>query len=181
MWDINQTCSFVVNVLCHVLILATFLTFFFFQVIAKLTTSHVNDELQSLVSDGTKKFMADMDQKDKDKNIDWIFLSLLSSNLKIRYNSSLQSVIENNQQLYDDTVCFLICFAVGLFLLIVYMVFKKLQLRLGFLALENLVIFFFVGMIEIYFFQEIASKYVPILPNDAMIAIVNRLKTLLQN
>jgi hypothetical protein len=169
-----------VNIMFHVLILLTFLTVFFFEVISKITTQHINTELKSLVSQQTWNMMMAVDQKEG-QYIDWKMLQVLCATLKIKYSRTLQSVLDNNQTLYDNVICFLGMFGVVLMLIVAYCVGRNFRLGLAGMLVENVVIFLFVGMIEIYFFLNIASKYIPVRPDDAVIAVVDQIKERLQN
>jgi hypothetical protein len=167
--------SFSVNLMCHIFILLTFLVFFFFFYISKLTTKHIDDELKSLVGKETTEILQNLDQKDTNHLINWNVVYMLSSNLKMKYKKSSQYVKDNNNNLYDQCTCFLILFALIIIIWVLYLVLKGFDLNLKFIALENLVIFTFIGIIEIYFFVNIASKYVPILPDDAVRSVLDRL------
>lgn len=46
-------------------------------------------------------------------------------------------------------------------------VFKRVDIKVGTVLLENLIIFSLVGLVEFYFFKNIASRYVPVMPDEA--------------
>lgn len=169
--------SFVINLLIHVFILSVFLSTFFFLFISKLTTDTVNNELQSLVSKQVYQFAQNVDQNvDTLHKIDWNDVAKVCASLKMKYSNVLQSVLDNNRKLLIDTVIFLSFFGVVILVMIAYFLHKGYNLHFKFIFLENFIIFLFVGMFEIYFFTEIASHYVPVLPDDAMLKLIEELQ-----
>lgn len=172
----NKPLSFFINLLCHVFILLTFLTMFFFKYITGLTESHVDSEMQSLVQDQTDQFLTFIDNQDTQHIIRWDMVSQVADRLIDESKNNLSFITENNKNLYDDSICALFIIALVIVGLVAYFVFRGVNLRLKFIFMENLVIFAFVGMIEIYFFMNIASKYIPVLPDDAMKDAFSRIK-----
>ena len=172
----SKPLSFSINLLCHVFILLTFLTIFFFKYIAGLTESHIDSELKSLVQDQTDKLLDFIDEKDTRQVIRWDIVSVYADKLINESKDNLAFVTENNKNLYDNSMCALFMMGLVIVVLIAYFVFRGANLRLKFILMENLVIFAFVGMIEIYFFMNIASKYIPVLPDDAVKATFSRIK-----
>lgn len=178
-WD--HIFSFGINLMCHVFILLTFLISFFFAYIAQLTASHISNELKSLVMDQAEDLMQTLDNEDKNKQINWNFVNIMSGNLQQRYAGVPADITYNNQKLFDDCVCVLMIFAFSIIVLVSYFLIRQVNLQLRFIIIENIVIFLFVGLVEVYFFVNIASKYVPVLPDDALIAVIDRLKILLKS
>jgi len=172
----SQHLSFFINLLCHVLILLTFLTLFFFKYVARLTESHVDSEMKSVVQQQTDQWMAHVDQQDTQQLIQWDAVYNVATTLANASSQNMSFITHNNTDLYNDSICTLIMFSIGIVLLVGYFIFRGVNLQLKFILMENLVIFAFVGMIEIYFFMNIASKYIPVLPNDAIKAVFARIK-----
>jgi hypothetical protein len=176
MGNLEAFLSFGVNVALHVFILLLFLTLLFFFYISKLTTAHVKHEVEELVHKEIDKFLTKVSEKDKNKYIQWPVVVWLTSRLKENYREELPSVRENNEQLWNDSICFLIIYLIVLVALIVWWKLKGYNLGLKYIAAENFIIFFFVGLVELYFFQNIAAKYIPVTPDTATATIINRLK-----
>jgi len=172
----DKVLAFVINLLCHVFILLTFLTFFFFLYISKLTAEHIDTEMKKMVTEKTSELMKNLDQKLKPNDISWQAVNIVSSAFQMKCQGNLKSIEDNNLELYDSSVCFLFLFGLVILILISYFMIRDVKLGLKFIMVENFVIFTFVGMIEIYFFLNIASKYIPISPDTATIAITDRLK-----
>ena len=178
---IEYALSFVINLLSHIFVLLVFLISFFFIYVSKLTSQEIDNELKSLISDQTIQLMQYIDSQDTAQMINWPQLSQQAESLEGKYQGNLEEIEQHNQDLQDKCVCFLGLFAMSIFLLVLYFVARGVDLRLKFILLENFVIFSFVGMIEIYFFLNIASKYIPILPNDALVATLDQLKSRLSS
>jgi hypothetical protein len=171
----NKPLSFFINLLCHVLILLTFLTIFFFKYIAGLTESHIDAEMKSLVQQQTDQLMAYLDQQDTQNLIQWNIVNNVATALIDESSKNVTFITKNNTELYNDSMCTLLMFLFGIVLIVGYLIFRGVDLQLKFIFMENFVIFAFVGMIEIYFFMNIASKYIPVLPDDAVKAVFSRL------
>lgn len=172
----DKVLSFVINLLCHVFILLTFLTFFFFLYISKLTAEHIDTEMKSMVFNKTNELMKSLDQKVKPGDISWSAVNIVSGAFQTKCQGNLKSIEDNNLELYDSSICFLLIFGLVIIVLVCYFMIRNVNLGLKYIMVENFVIFAFVGMIEIYFFLNIASKYIPISPDTAVIAITDRLK-----
>jgi len=172
--------SFFINILCHVLILLTFLTIFFFKYITHMTEQHINTELKSVINDQTDQLLRYVETKDTQNEIRWDDVAILSQRIIDDAKIQVPFIEKNNQQLYDESICTLIMFAVGIVMLVAYFIFRGVDLKLKFILVENLVIFAFIGMIEIYFFMNIASQYVPVMPDEAINSSFSRIKYNLQ-
>lgn len=172
----SKPLSFSINLLCHVFILLTFLTMFFFKYITGLTESHIDVEMQSLVQEQADQLLNFIDKKDTQQIIRWDIIGDYADKLIKKSKNNLSFITENNKNLYDDSMCALFMMGLVIVILVAYFVFRGVNLRLKFILMENFVIFAFVGMIEIYFFMNIASKYIPVFPDDAIKSAFSRIK-----
>jgi hypothetical protein len=179
--SLDKIASFFVNICVHVFVLLTFLVIFFFKYVSVLTSNHIDHSLQDIVQEQTTNFLQFISASDVGPAVKWDIVESAADALISESSSENQEIIENNNNLYEDSICTLLMILLGLVLLICYFNFRNIDIKLKFILMENFVIFTFVGLIEIYFFLNIAIKYVPILPNDAMSTILSRLKTLLEN
>jgi hypothetical protein len=132
--------------------------------------------MQSLVQEQTDQLLTLVDEKDTRKLIRWDFVSVYADKMIFESKDNLSFITENNKNLYDNSMCALLMMGLVIVVLVAYFVFRGVNLRLKFILMENLVIFAFVGMIEIYFFMNIASKYIPVLPDDAIKSAFSRIK-----
>lgn len=176
----SEKFSFFINILCHVLILLSFLTIFFFKYITHMTEQHINTELKSVIGEQTDKLLQFVTSKDTENEIRWDHVATLSQRVIDEAKKKVPFIEKNNQDLYDESICTLIMFGVGIVLLVAYFLFRGVDLKLKFILLENLIIFAFIGMIEIYFFMNIASQYVPVMPDEAVNSAFSRVKYNLQ-
>jgi hypothetical protein len=173
---VEKWLSFAVNVLCHTFILLTFLSVFFFTVISKLTSNEIDHELDDVLSHNTDLFLQQLDARDKHRVINWPLVGNLCANWKTRYSAESQNVTDHNRQLYDHVIIFVVAYGLFIIAVVVTLLLLKVNIRLKFVLLENFVIFTLVGIVEVYFFTQIASKYVPVLPNIAVNAVVQRMR-----
>lgn len=178
---LDNIASLFVNICVHVLILLTFLVMFFFKYVAGLTSDHIDQNLKDIVQEQTTNFLRFISASDIGPSVKWDIVESASDALISESNRDNNEIIENNSNLYNDSVCTLLMILLGLVLLICYFMYRKINIKLKFILMENFVIFAFVGLIEIYFFLNVASQYVPILPDDAMRTIFTRLTMLLQH
>jgi hypothetical protein len=128
------------------------------------------------VQDQTDQLLDFIDKNDTQNFIRWDIVSDYADKMIEDSKNNLSFITENNKNLYDDSICALFMMGFVIVVLVAYFVFRGVNLRLKFILMENLVIFAFVGMIEIYFFMNIASKYIPVLPDDAVKAAFSRIK-----
>ena len=179
----TEEANYIVNITLHVLILFTFLTIFFFVYASKLAKKSINKSLTSIVNDETKEFLNEIDEWDKklDPNIypsiNWEEAYKLSQKLKESSQDENPEIVKNNYKLK----LFGIAMIAGLLLLFIglylyYRFFLNLDVNLGHIFIENIVIFAFIGAIEAYFFINIASKYIPVTPDFVATTVLERIK-----
>lgn len=181
MGKLDHLLSFSVNLSLHVFILLTFLSVFFFLYISKLTKSHVEHELDELITSKVNQLLTNLSNEDAGNYIDWRLVSNLTETLKARYSHELPELKRHNETLHKGVVCFLVIYATIALILTTYFYYKGFHLGLKFIFVENLIIFFFVGVIEFVFFAEIASKYIPVTPDTATDTVISRVKERLMN
>jgi hypothetical protein len=145
------------NVLLHMLILFMFLSVLFIYYISGVITSALNNELSHAVKDA----MATV--KDKLKSS---MQGLPVSGLEKAYSIPDPVVTINNSWLFTMLMVLSVLFAV---IVIMFIGFIKIydgdKIHLKRILLENLVIFALIGVIELWFFTNVASKFVPIAPS----------------
>lgn len=174
----DDTMGFLINLMFHVFILFTFLTIFFFKFISVMTEDHIDAELKSIVEDQTNNLMKSVDANDTKQLIRWDLVEAISGQLVASSSGEVKFITDNNKQLKANTFCVIWIMLTVIITSVVYFMFRGVNLHLKYLLLENFVIFTFIGMIEIYFFLNIASQYVPVVPSTAAITVLDRLKLL---
>lgn len=164
------------NILFHSIILFTFLSLFFFLYISKVEQKAFEDELSGLIGDNLMKAL--------DKVPKTVLLPTLQTILP-----ELQSI----QQLYVDETMFtkesnlLVKFSSAFVVLLMLSIFITIIMTLkfgcdrsvknvGYVVLENVVIFAFVGMVEYTFFTKIAMKYIPTTPSLMIQSLIKAFK-----
>jgi len=184
----TKEANYIINITLHVLILFTFLTIFFFVYASKLAKKTINKSLTSIVNDKTKDFLNEIDKWDEKlnpntyPNIKWKEINELSQKLKESSQSENPKIVKNNYNLKLLSIAMiagLLLLFIGLYLY--YRFFLNLDVNLGHIFIENIVIFAFVGAIEAYFFMNIASKYIPTTPDFVETTILERIKNNIKN
>ena len=174
--SVDQPYSFIMNAHMHIIILLTFLTVLFFTYITKITKSHIEDSLNDLINDHMTLFLQKVKAKDKNDYINWIVVNDLSKVLRYQYENQVSDINEQNDALLRKVTYVIVGVFILMVILGVYFNRRGHTMGIGVLVLENVVTFMFVGIVELFFFQNIASQYVPVLPTDVTNALFTRLK-----
>ena len=169
------------NIGLHVLILFTFLTVFFFTYVSKISKENINNALKSIVKIETRKFLDEINKWDKIFNfrstINWDEADKIANKFVKNSQNELPEITKNNTRLLWVGIIMI----VSLFLLLSSMYFYyryvlKLDINLGRIFGENIVIFSIIGIIEFIFFSQIASKYIPVTPDFVSKSVLDRIK-----
>lgn len=163
------------DVMIHILILFTFLSLFFFMYVSKIETAAFEDE----IGNNLEKSLTDILDKNR-KNvlpaIDKIRPALVQ--LQNTYSAPLLYSTEKNRLLRFTAV-----FIALLLLCAILSIVITLKVDCGkdsgiwHIIVENAVVFIFIGMVEYWFFTNVAIKYVPTSPSlmvDTMIETVKK-------
>ena len=178
---LSKIASFFMNLCFHILILLTFLVMFFFKYVSGLTSSEIDHNLKIMIQNQTSQCLNVLSTGDVGPYIKWDVVETVADTLIDESKKGNQTIVDNNTDLYNNSLCTIFMLVLAIVVFIGYFTFRKIDINLKFILMENLIIFSFVGMIEIYFFLNIASKYVPVLPDTAMNTIFARLKFLLSS
>lgn len=137
-------------------ILFTFLTIFFFTFIARKERDAVTNELNSAINKNVPAVMDNIDKMNKKvgNKLDWGAVNDMTNKIEEKYgNKPDPSVDAHNKKLVIITA--VICGVLLLVLIgaIVYFTaYKKMDIGLGTILLENFFIAVFIGIIEAIFF-----------------------------
>lgn len=144
------------SVYLHVFLLFCFLTILFWVVISKTEGDSINNEIINGIKGNLKDIKISTDLLSND-SIEY---------LKKYYEGEDSTVDRNNKQLLMFNIAFIVLLLVG-FLGGVFVRYKLCGKSINWteVLLENAIILIIVGMIEYYFFMNIASKYVPVKPS----------------
>ena len=175
----HHNLNFSLDVALHVLILFTFLTIFFFAYVSKLEKQSLDNTITNSVSDNTNTLLNDIKQLSQKYNIkiNWNTINEIADKLVKNSQGEVPEIKENNEQLYKGSMIVII---VGYLLFIGIIIFLKYymgyDIHIGHILLMNIIIFSITGLIEYFFFMNVASKYVPVMPNEISDAMLERIK-----
>lgn len=166
-----------INLGFHIWILFSFLTIFFFTFISRKEKSAITRELNSAIDNRVPEVLNSVDnlsQKFGDK-IKWDKVNDAAKKFEQKYNGPDPDIAKHNNKLILTAV--IIC-TVLLILLIGAMVYfsyyRKLDIEIGVILVDNFFIAIFVGIIEMLFFMNIALKYAPVTTSDMVNQLVDR-------
>jgi len=171
----NHSLGLIINVILHVLILFIFLTGLFFTIIAKKEVHEVNSQLQHVIDSGIDEVL------DKITFLhvkDWQWVQEVASNGKNTNKDPSAKVEENNNSLlYNCSIIIIMLIGIMTFFIVYVVGIHHRKIGLRYILSENLLIFLILGGLEFGFFWYIVQNYVPLYPDDAEIAVLERLKS----
>ena len=176
------------NILIHMFILFIILSFLFWVVIAKLETSAISNEVSNNIETTFQVLQNQLGKKlnQEKKNKINSLLEKSTQNIKILadiYKKPDKVMQNNNKKLLQQNII------IGILLFIVIItVLTTLRFACGITGFpifsiikENLVLFLGIGLIELLFFLQVASKYIPTKPSQIVTNFINGLKEKLNN
>jgi hypothetical protein len=171
---------FVINSILHIAILFTILGAFFIFYVSHIEEKSYQKEISSLINDALIPQLQSLDGTSK-QTVQGLLQSLPLQSIQQSYADTAKWVAINNKWLKRVIWCivfFLFLLLTGLLLL--YYVRCRGRLNFGEVLLENVIIFILVGAIEIYFFINIAAKYIPVHPSLMTKVFITTLKEQVQ-
>jgi len=144
------------SVSLHVLLLFIFLTIFYWTVITQT-------EKRSLYSEINNSIQNNLSGINIPKNS---FTEDIFNYSKAYYSGNDSNVLRNNRTVFKFNIVIIILIFL-IFLTTIFVRYITCNKSISFLEIiiENIIVLIFVGGIEYYFFMNIASKYVPVLPS----------------
>jgi len=166
-----------INSLLHMIILLTFLTVLYFLIIKPTTQKILNEKFSELIEQNGQSVLQNIDQSDTNNIIDWNVVEIVAQKYK-DINQGEDPVIEqHNKRIYENTFLTIVLLVFILIIIILFFKFiKGYDLNLGEILMENIIAFMMIGALEYYFFVHTASKYVPTMPSQVMVNVMDRLK-----
>lgn len=152
-----------VSLLIHAMILLSVLAVVFFYLVSQLERQAFKDQIDHLVSDKIPALLA---EKDSDGRLRGILGDIPLDTLSALYDKPSQTTTLYNNSLINYLIginMFIVILIVGSSLLLYFSCGKAIPL--SWIVVENVILFSFVGAFEYYFFQTIASKYIPVKPS----------------
>ena len=173
----------VVNLGLHMLILFSFLTIFFFLYISVEETKKVKNSINTIIQDNTYKSLVYIDKLDKkssiDKtgNINWEKIKKGAIDIQEQSKNKIPYIEKNNKKLIKRSLIIITCFFILLLCITLYFtLYKKYDIDLRSIVIENIIIFLCVAIIEVLFFTFIITKYIPFGPDFVANSLINRIK-----
>lgn len=179
----TENARYYINIFLHVCILFAFLTIFFFAYISRLTTENINSALSGMIEQQVQTFLTEVDQWDKKilpgsyPTIIWKEVDNIAKKIYDNSEGTLPSITTNNNRLKIIAISAV----AGLFLLLIgmYVYFQYvlgLDINIGHIITENILIFILIGFIEVFFFIKIAANYIPTTPDFVESTVLDRIK-----
>lgn len=166
------TSEFLINVGWHVTILSIVLVSFFYFYISKLTSSHVQSEVDDVLESKLPQLL-DHIQPLGNSNDAWSQVALVSQRMKGFYREDDMYTRFHNRTIMLMSIAVLVIMLICMiFISYIY----KDSVNLGLIAKENAIIFVIIGILEYLFFTRISSKIVPVFPDEPIRAVKDAIK-----
>ena len=165
---------FALDIMIHTLILFTFLSIFFFMYVSKIEKNAFESEIGDLI----EKTITNMLDKNK-------------TNAKIVLSDG-KGILTNLQNLYtmpsnysrerNTLVKFSAIFIIVLLICCILSIIITLKVdcgqnvHMGHIIIENILVFICIGIIEFWFFSNVAIKYIPTSPSLMIDTMITALK-----
>jgi hypothetical protein len=166
----------IMNIIMHMLILFTILNIFFNKFVKVITTKIINKELVHSINNAFDNNQDKLQQYKK-------FTGSPVFNRYYYYYKNLFQEDDNERSYINETIIeninmFNITLGVIFFLFVIFSFYYKLIDRDNFikLLLENGLTFIGVGLVEYYFFTQVAIKYIPVEPSYIFSSFLDNIK-----
>jgi hypothetical protein len=166
-----------INLGFHIWILFTFLTIFFFTFISRKEKDAVTRELNDAISNSVPEVLTGVDNITQEfgGKISWGKINNFAKKIEKKYNGPDPAIAQHNNKLIITSVIICIVLLVLLICTMLYFsYYKKLDIEMGIILVDNFFIAVFVGIIELLFFMNIALKYTPVTTYDMVNQIIDR-------
>jgi hypothetical protein len=170
-----------INISLHVLILLIFLTCFFFLYISQVEKDTIQNELKNAIKKQVPVALENI-KNESDKlgisaQIRWDNIDQVAIDMPKKYENGDPQLKKHNRNLLN--ICIVAIIILTLFLLgtiCYFKLYRKFDIRFKSILIDNLVIFFFIGIIEFLFFKYIALNYVPVKASNLSSSLIDRIK-----
>lgn len=173
----------IINILLHVFILFCILSLIFWFVISTLEKKSINDEINNNINNYFNNLKSNL--SDEEKNDASKFLNNNNKLLAILNNMySKKDLLNENSNNWLKESDFLYAFII-FFILITILLTIKYSCGINNFPIfgiikENIVLFLGIGVIEVLFFINIGSKYIPTKPSAIIKNVINNLEKSLE-
>ena len=172
--DPKYSTYFSLDIMIHTTILFTFLAAFFFFYISKIEQKAFEDEIGNLIDDNLDP--AILNNKSLLTPIIMPVKPLLKQ-FQNSYNKPDKYVIETNKLIKFSAgfvILLLLCTILTIILTVKLDCDKNINIT--HIIVENIIVFICVGIVEFWFFTNIAIKYIPTSPSLMVNTLINSLK-----
>lgn len=171
-----ESVNFFVNCLLHILILFTILSIFFIIVISKLESEAFKKEIKNLLGNQINNSINTLTDENK-KKLKSFLENVDLEKLKTLFDKPSDYIVINNSWTNFLSYSIILFLSIILICIIVLLyVSCKFVINIKEIIIENLIIFIFVGAIEVCFFLYIAQNFVPVSPSLMVDTLINDLK-----
>jgi len=172
----DEVFRFIINCILHIVILFTILGTFFIYYISHVEERAFQKEINNLVDNELKPSL-DQLSPDNKLRLQQILQQLPLKTLELPYQKSSKYVQINNEWL-RSRIWLVVGFGFTILGALLLMYYIRCRGKLDFVGVlvENIIIFIIVGAIEITFFLNIATKYVPVQPSLMTNVFVSHVK-----
>jgi hypothetical protein len=158
--------------------LFTFLAIFFFTFISRKEKDVVTSELNNAIKKTVQNVMDNIDKMNQKygNKLNWGDVNDIAKKIEKKYGNKPDPAIEkHNKKLFN--IFIIVC--VSLFVILVcsiiyFTIYKKMNIGLSIILLENFLIAVFIGIIEALFFLNVALKYSSVTTSDMVAQIIDR-------
>lgn len=161
----DEWINFFLNMFLHMILLFSLLSAVFFFYISTVTTHSINQQFKKIINTNVQEILQDIYQVDKNHKIPWPQIGVWAQKQALLAHHELPSIVAHNEQLKNNVICVILLAIFTWLFWSVYFNWKNFQVNLGWIIIENFIILALVGLIELLFFLNVASKYVPVNPS----------------
>jgi len=174
----NSIQSFLINLTLHVVILFTILGFLFMFYISKVARASILGEINSLMKSSFNDFITYLNNNPPiKKEFDLYVQNLDVDQLQNYYAGQSEATVVNNNWVMRSIITTIIILVLTILLIVIILKFHcGFQIYLTRIVIINMIIFIFVGVIELLFFVNIISKYIPVKPSFVITTLLNEIK-----
>jgi hypothetical protein len=175
----DYTAQFTINILTHIAFLIFILTMVFSFYTEKIMTNAVNSQINKVINENLDNNL-DSSRVNISKYIDILkkegydpkkYLEMAKKALSEESSREIHNkLIKNILYIFSFSLLFAVIFS--------FIITKMLctKIHLFDILIENYIIFFFVGIIELLFFKFIILKYIPAYPSEVKNKLLEKLK-----
>jgi len=174
--ETSESVDLLVNIGIHVVLLATILLSVFVFVISPLTQGAFESQMQQLSNSAASSALTQLNTADNGATKANIVSNsnILNAAVKLFSSSDPTRVANNHWLLSMTALCIIFLIITIIIFVITISLVANQSVPVWAIIKQNLVAFFFIGMIEVWFFLSIASKFVPVAPSYLTTQIVCR-------